>query len=86
MDELIIDEHALVHGLKVEDIEQAWENPIASQHRESPNEHVVVVIGYDGKGRFIEIIAAQYGFGTVVFHALTPPTERIMKELGMAWR
>ena len=83
MDELIIDEHALKHGLEPEDIEYAWHNFVAKVYRGAPNEGEVIAVGYDGRGRFLEMAGAVRPFGTVVFHAMTPPTRNAMRELGM---
>ena len=83
MDELIIDEHALKHGLGPEDIEHAWRNFVAKTYRGAPNEGEAIAVGCDGRGRFLEMVAATRLFGTVVFHAMTPPTRKAMRELGM---
>mgnify|MGYP004475551607 CR=1 FL=1 len=86
MDELIIDEHALKHGLTAEEISYAWNNFLKKQYRGAPNEGEIVAIGYDRKGRAIEIIAADRAFGVVVFHAMEPPTAKVLIELGLARR
>lgn len=83
MSELIIDEHALKHGLEPKDIEYAWDNFVAKVYRGAPNEGEIIAVGYDGKGRFVELVGAERSFGIVVFHAMTPPTRNAMRELGM---
>ena len=83
MDALIIDEHALKHGLDPEDIEHAWFNFIAKAYRGAPNEGEAIAIGYDSRGRLVELVGAQRPFGTIVFHAMTPPTRNVMREPGM---
>lgn len=83
MDELIIDEHALKHGLEPEEIEHAWHNFVAKVYRGAPNEGEVIAVGYDGRGRFMEMVGAERSFGTVIFHAMTPPTRIVIRELGM---
>ena len=83
MDNLIIDEHALKHGLEPDDIEYAWLNFVAKLYRGSPDEGEVIAIGYDRRGRFIEMVGAERSFGTVIFHAMQPPTRNAMSELGM---
>ena len=40
-------------------------------------------IGFDAKGRAVEMIAAERSFGVIIFHAMTPPTEKVMRELGL---
>ena len=42
-----------------------------------------VAVSYDGEGRFLELVGAVRPFGTVAFHAMTPPTRNAMRELGM---
>lgn len=86
MDDLIIDEHALKHGLSPDDIAYVWGNFVVMQYRGAPNEGEVVVVGYDRKGRAVELIAADRPFGMVVFHANTPPSASILLELGLARR
>lgn len=86
MDELIIDEHAFKHGLAAEDISYAWGNFVKKQYRGAPHEGEVVAVGYDRRGRPIEMIAADRSFGTVVFHAIEPPTAKVLIELGLARR
>ena len=83
MDDLIIDEHALKHGLEPEDIEYAWCNFVAKAFRGAPNEGEVIAVGYDGRGRFVEMVGVERPFGTVIFHAMTPPTRNALRELGM---
>lgn len=86
MDDVIIVDHAFKHGLTADDIAYAWENFVRKQYRGSPNEGEVVVVGYDRAGRFIEVIAAERPFGTVIFHAKEPPTTKVLIELGLARR
>ena len=45
MDELIIDEHALKHGVSPEDIACAWGNFVRKQYRGAPDEGEVVAVG-----------------------------------------
>lgn len=86
MADVIIDEHALKHGVLPEDIAYVWENYVVMQYRGAPKEGEVVVFGYDRKGRPVELVAADRSFGTVVFHANTPPSASILMELGLARR
>ena len=83
MRELIIAENALKHGLLPTDIEHAWSNFAAMQFRGSPNEGEIVCIGFDAKGRAVEMIAAERSFGVIIFHAMMPPTEKVIRELGL---
>lgn len=86
MDDVIIAEHAFKHGISQEDIVYAWENFVRKQYRGAPHEGEVVVVGYDRAGRFIEIVAATRPFGTVIYHAMEPPTRNVLIELGLARR
>lgn len=86
MNDLVVEEHALKHGMSKEQILYAWENFIARQNRSSPNEGQIVVIGCDRMGRLLQIIAAEKPFGFLIYHAMTPPTRKILKELGLLRR
>lgn len=86
MDEPIVAEHALKHGLPEDDIRHAWENFVRKQYRGAPNEGEVVAVGYDRKGEFMQVVAAERPFGTVIYHALKPPTTKVLVELGLARR
>lgn len=86
MDEPIIVEHALKHGLLEDDIRFAWDNFVRKQYRGAPNEGEIIAVGYDRAGRFIEIVAAERSFGTIIYHAMCPPTVKLLKELGLVRR
>lgn len=86
MNNLIVEEHALKHGLSKEQILYAWGNFVMRQNRSSPNEDQVVVIGYDRTGRPLQIIATEKPFGFLIYHAMTPPTKKILRELGLLRR
>lgn len=83
MNELYIDQHAFKHGISAEDIEYAWEHFVARRHRSSPNEHQIVAVGYDARGRFIQMVASEHSCGTVIYHAMEPPTKNVLIELGL---
>lgn len=83
MGNLVVEEHALKHGLSKEQILYAWGNFVMRQNRSSPNEDQIVVIGYDRTGRPLQIIAADKPFGLLIYHAMTPPTKKILRELGL---
>ena len=86
MNEVIIVEHAFKHGLNAEEIAYAWEHFVRKQYRGAPNEGEVVVVGCDRRGRFIEVVAAERSFGTVIYHAMEPPSANVLAELGMIRR
>lgn len=86
MECLIIDEHALKHGLSPEEIAHAWNNFALRQYRGAPNEGEVAAIGFDRSGRPVELVAIEKPFGTVIFHAIAPPTRNMLLELGFERR
>lgn len=77
--------HALKHGLTEEEVTYAWNCPIRCRQRQSNDEPPRwIAIGCLPDGRFAELVAFQDAGGTwVVFHAMTPPTKKFKKELGM---
>ena len=83
MNEPYIDEHAFKHGLNADDIEQAWGNYVAMQFRGAPNEGEVVTVGFDARGRLVQMVAVQKPYGTLIVHAMTPPTDNVLRELGI---
>ena len=86
MDGSIVAEHALKHGLLEDDIRYAWSNFVRMQHRGVPNEGEVVAVGYDQKGGFVQMVAAERPFGIVIYHAMKPPTMKVLVELGLVRR
>lgn len=77
-----IAEHAYKHGLTAKDIEYAWSHCLRRRHRGAPHEGEVVVIGCDEIGRLVEVVAVERVCGTLIYHALRPPTRKVLKELG----
>jgi hypothetical protein len=67
-----------------EDIITAWENCIASAPRLADNPDEYLAIGFDRNGRLLEIVAIRSATGIwLIYHAMTPPAKRTMKELGL---
>jgi hypothetical protein len=88
MDQRII-VHQRVHERHPEiedsDVIAAWSNCIRSAQRAGSAFSDTVAVGFDGKGRLIEMIAVLRPDGFwLVYHAFTPPTQRVLKELGLA--
>ena len=81
--DVIVDEHAFKHGLSEDDIRYAWDNYVRKQHRGSPNEGTAVAVGYDMRGRLIQIVAVDRPLGVLIYHAMTPPTRNVLFELGL---
>lgn len=86
MDNVFIDAHAFKHGVTSGEIQQAWNNVVAIRHRNAPNEEIIVAIGLSLKGEAIELVASMKQQSVLVYHAMKPPTEKILKELGLARR
>lgn len=86
MDEVIISEHAFKHGISQKDIEYAWEHFHRKQFRGAPNEGEIVLIGPDRQGRPMQIVAAERDYGTILYHAMRPPTRKVLVELGLERR
>lgn len=84
--EVFIEEHALKHGVSQKDIEHAWACFARKQYRGAPKEGEIVLVGYDRKGRLVEIVAAERKFGIVIFHAMRPPTHNVLRELRIMGR
>lgn len=60
----------------------AWNNSFVSTSRTRKNPDEYVAVGFDGKGRLVEIAAIRFPTGDwLVFHAMTPPSKNTLKEL-----
>lgn len=77
--------HALVHGLSAEDVAYAWDNYHTGAVR-VPGE-LEVRIGFDTAGREVEMVGSLLAGGDwLVFHAMTPPTKKVRREIENAMR
>ena len=81
---VVIADHALKHGLTEDEIRHAWSNFIRMQHRPAPDEEYVVAIGCTRNGDTVQMVAVVVEEGYLVFHAMTPPTLKVLRELGLA--
>jgi len=87
MDDIVVYECALKHGLTEEQICHAWKNAVVCARIKRKNEVVdYVAIGFDMNGRPIEMTAREKEFGVLIYHANTPPTPRAFRELGLTGR
>ena len=86
MIEIVVHDHALKHGLTEEDVLYAWNNFIRKQRRKVPREDEILVVGFDSNMRAMQIVGCDRGERVIIFHALTPPTEKALRELGLARR
>jgi hypothetical protein len=66
------------------DVLTAWENSIISTPRISKNPDEYIAVGFDEKGRLIEMVAIRCAIGDwLIYHATTPPSDKTFKELGI---
>lgn len=82
---VLVHGHALKHGLSEEDVRHAWDYYWIGAVR-VPGEREVR-IGPDLSGRGVEMVGALLGSGDwLVYHALTPPSARMLREVDDARR
>lgn len=83
----------VVHGRVMErhpeiapdDIAHAWISRIASATRRTERADETVVVGFDARGRLLEMVAVELEDGTpMVFHCMTPPSAKTLRETGLA--
>lgn len=79
--DVYVDVHAFKHGVTCDEIQQAWNEIVAIRHRNSPHEGEIVAIGLSRKGEAIELVAATKSYGVLIYHAIKPPTEKVLREL-----
>lgn len=84
MDLYDIHSYAFKHNISERDIRHTWRNGFAWGRRDRDDGNVdYLVVGQDTRGRLIEILARFTPKGYIVFHALTPPTKKVLRELGL---
>lgn len=66
------------------DVERAWENFTAAAVRTAAEREVRV--GFDARGREIEMVGAMSGGEWLVYHAMTPPSKKTKSEIERAMR
>lgn len=78
-------QHALRHGLTERALIYAWNSPIRCRQRNGTDDPPIwIAIGMLPDGRLVELVAFQDKAGYWnVFHAMTPPTKKFIKELGL---
>jgi len=70
--------------LNNDDVHMAWKHIIRSFTRTWTDQRECVAVGVDGKGRLVEMIAIRSQDGSLlVYHAMTPPTKKVLKEMGL---
>ena len=69
--------------LTEEDVREAWLGYVRMTRREGDDDYFVAV-GFDSRGRAIEMVAVEMlDGGWYIYHAFTPPTKRVLRELGL---
>ena len=80
--------HPRVHGRHPEiedgDVIWAWENYVDRTDREVTERELR--IGFDGKGRELEMVGALSKGNWLVYHAMTSPTKKTRAEIEKARR
>lgn len=80
---VVVEDHALKHGLSVDDVIYAWETLVECRMRAGgtfPPRWIGLGILPDG--RVTQLVATEDSLGVWhVFHAMTPPTKAFLKEL-----
>ncbi len=72
--------HRIHPELSDEDVKTAFNGIFKHVHRLDGD---LVGVGMDGKRRMVEMIARYDDDAVIVYHAFTPPTQKVMRELGM---
>ena len=67
-----------------DDVVQAWENCVERADREVAVREAR--IGFDQKGRELEMVGSKSDGEWLVFHAMTPPTKKMHAEMERARR
>ncbi len=86
MIEIVVHPHALKHDLTEEQILYAWENFIRKQYRRSPDEDKILALGYDKQARLIQMVGRDTTKGVLIYHAMTPPSDKALRELNLMRR
>ena len=72
--------------LSESDVVHAWEHAFAVVERSGERiyDTVFAGVGADTKGRLLEFVAqVRYDGVVVIFHSMTPPSRKLLSELGM---
>lgn len=70
-----------------DDVRSAWENQYRAVVRETDSGLRHVAVGYDSRGREVEMVGVELEGGDwLVYHAMTPPSTKTYDELGMGRR
>ena len=68
--------------LEESDVLEAWSGAVLHVPRLDSRPFEYLVVGYDSRGRAIEMVARRPAEGDwVIWHAFTPPSARTLREL-----
>ena len=84
--ELVVHPHALKHGVTEDQIVNAWEHFVRMQNRTTPNEDVILAVDYERGGRMLQMVGRLLDGCVLIYHAMTPPTTKVLVELGLLRR
>ncbi|MEG0146981.1 MAG: hypothetical protein RR655_00335 [Raoultibacter sp.] len=66
------------------DVKHAWKSAVKWVRRAEKSSEEYVVIGVDGKGRILEMVAVETDENSwFVYHAMTPPSHSTFAEVGL---
>lgn len=82
MFEIQVHPHELKHGLIEKDILEAWSNYVSMRNRDIPRTDQIIAIGVDRLGRLVQMVGVIKEDGVLIYHAVTPPTNKLLMELG----
>ena len=66
-----------------QDITHAWNNCISFRRREDIESDEYIAVGSDQNGRLLELVAECKSDDWLIYHAMTPPSKKTLKELGL---
>ena len=70
--------------LTSEDVAAAWNGALISAPRLPNRPDEYIALGFDAKGRLLEVVAVRLDSADwLAFHAMTPPSGKTFKELGV---
>jgi hypothetical protein len=72
--------------IRDQDVIAAWNGSIARARRERTDRNLYVAVGFDANGRLIEMVAVEKNGGFLIYHALTPPMKKTLRELDLLGR
>lgn len=72
--------------LEEKDVISAWRNALQLARRDSNEAMYYIAVGSDANGRLVEMVAMASDDGFLIYHAMTPPSKKTMKELRLRGR